>query len=93
MSATSKLKIVNRGRDIITLELPIFEADGKTIARTANGRIKREQIVIGSVDDHLVVGCVQPEIEIERAKWNRLLEQKAVAGLVKDRKLAVYAAA
>lgn len=88
-----QLKIVNRGRDVLTLELDILESDGKTVARTANGRIKREQIVIGSMDDHLVVGCAQPEVEIDSDKWDRLLQQKAVAGLVKERKLAVYAAA
>lgn len=78
----------NNGRDQITFELAVLE-DGEP-KRDANGRILHRQILLGSVDDHGLVGAPQPEVEVSDADWGALKEMPAVAGLIADQKVSAY---
>ena len=86
---SKRIKIVNQGRDALHFELPVLEADGKP-KRKPDGEIVRKPFVLGSTDDRKVEGAPQPELIVEEDEWARLCEQKAVAGMMEDGKIAAY---
>ena len=88
MPATHRVVVVNRGTDQITFELPIMEGGDPT--RDAQGRPMMEEYLLGSTEDTGNPEAPQPELELDGETWARLKAQPAVAGLVREQKIAAY---
>ena len=81
--------LVNRGTDQITLEIPELE-EGGLPKRDAKGSPIFREFLLGSQEDVGNAAAPQPEIEVSVEDWARLKAQPAVAGLVREQKIAAY---
>lgn len=86
-----RVQIVNRTTSTIHMELRRQNADGELVPlKGADEESTKQVFRLGSSEDEGIVGAEQPELILDEEVWQRLLKQKAVAGMVKDRSIAVY---
>ncbi len=91
-----RIKLRNNGRDTITLELEVLEADGSV--KKAGGKTPLTQyreLTLGSQDDARLEGdpdveangakIVSPEIEVTGSEFDRLMKQPAFAGAIQSK--------
>lgn len=89
--AARRVQLINRSTTPIHMELRELDGDGSPVPlKGASTEGKVQTFRLGSSEDEGIVGAEQPELEIDLEVWQRLLKQKAVAGMVKDRTIAVY---
>lgn len=88
-----RVKVVNRTSATIHLELRKRDRDGRLLPLAGADPTENVDVFrLGSADDEGIVGAEQPEIELDADVWDRLKQHKAIAGMVKDRTIAVYQA-